>query len=29
MRRNPTVLDASADRVIAVALEEVWPCPKT
>jgi len=29
MRRNPTVLDASADRVIAVALEEVWSCPKT
>lgn len=29
MRRNPQVLDASADRVITAALEEVWPCPKT
>lgn len=29
MRGNPEVLGATADRVIAAALEEVWPCPKT
>ena len=26
MRQNPEVLDHSADRVIAAALETVWPC---
>jgi hypothetical protein len=28
MRQNPEVLDHSADRVIAAALETVWPCKK-
>jgi hypothetical protein len=28
MRQNPEVLDHSADRVIAAALETVWPCEK-
>lgn len=28
MRGNPEVLGATADRVIAAALEEAWPCPK-
>ena len=29
MRQNPEVLDHSADRVIAAALETVWPCQKS
>ena len=29
MRQNPEVLDHSADRVIAAALETVWPCKKS
>ena len=28
MRQNPAVLDHCADRVIAAALETVWPCKK-
>lgn len=29
MRNNPEVLDRSADRVVAAALQNAWPCPKT
>ena len=29
MRQNPEILDHSADRVIAAALETVWPCRKS